>query len=205
MFSEPYSWHPAYEGTVIRMFKHTSETQDRWYISNHRKLDALMSRWGSSISFGTLFSDAIKARVQTSPELKSQMDLKTGTLFHQFKNKILDPRYLYVFLLTTNPQTRIVSGSLGESEVYHVGSFNRIDQKWDLDHRLVGIPRPERVSPDQIYGLDSLFFSPARTESRFPLTYQGVIGIRYSDDRTAVQTLKILNSDYVKLAGHPGK
>ena len=70
------------EGTFIRLFY----TNDKWYLSTHRKLNAFNSRWGSenSSSVGQIFVNNISELGYES------LDSLTS---------VLDSNYTYIFLI----------------------------------------------------------------------------------------------------------
>lgn len=80
--------HTSFEGTVIRVFNHSS----KWFMSTHRKLNAEKSRWGSALSFGEMFKWSLPG------------DLVWDTFTEQ-----LDPKNVYVFLQRNSEDTRMVS------------------------------------------------------------------------------------------------
>lgn len=160
-----YSFYPSYEGTLIRMFY--SDTKSKWYIATHRKLDAFRSRWGSSVSFGQMFEEALQ-NYQTS----------LATLY-----ETLDKKNTYLFLLSSTPHTRMVCRSPETPFIIHVGTL--LDgETYTTDVSIDGLNKPEPlpVTNDQVRDY---------VEAMDPLTYQGLIA--FDKDGNSI---KIVNSKY---------
>lgn len=94
-------WYESEEGTLIKVF----HSHEKWYISTHRKLDAFKSRWGSSESFGEIFSISLNQSGFTIETLCSALD----------KNN------MYLFLIRNTRNNRIVSYPPVNPTVYYAG------------------------------------------------------------------------------------
>lgn len=160
-----YSFYPSYEGTLIRMFY--CDTNSKWYIATHRKLDAFRSRWGSSASFGQIFEETLQS-YQTS----------LTTLY-----ETLDKKNVYLFLLSSTPQTRMVCRSPETPFIIHVGTL--LDgETYTTDVSIEGLNKPEPlpVTNEKVREY---------VESMDPLAFQGLIA--FNSDGNSV---KIMNSKY---------
>lgn len=93
----------SYEGTVLRLYNY----KDLWFLSTHKKINALFSRWGSMKSFGQMFMDLLGIK-----------DLQ------EINNFNLDKHKIYTFLVRTNADNRIVCKH-EESKLFYLGSFDR--------------------------------------------------------------------------------
>lgn len=109
-------WEIRYsmEGTLLRMFHY----HDRWYVTTHKKLDAFKSRWSCRDTFGELFVKGLG---------EVFIDVDPTTLLSDFQAS-LDPEWVYVFLVRSNAENRIVCQThfvkKGESLIY-VGYFSK--------------------------------------------------------------------------------
>ena len=88
----------AYEGCIIRVYNY----EDEWFISTNRCFDASSSKWGSHISFGQYFMQAL------------------GFSKDQFNEKF-DKNHVHVFLLCNTEVNRIVCD--GQVKTYYIGWF----------------------------------------------------------------------------------
>ena len=118
------SFHDSYEGTLIRIFSF----QNKWYISTNRKLDANKSKWASRTSFGEFFRRALEYEIIANAKFRDslfQRGQENPTMMHlldQFLDK-LDNTKSYMFLLLTNPETRIVC-QYSSPKILHVGTYS---------------------------------------------------------------------------------
>lgn len=162
--TQKYTFYHSNEGTLIRVFY--CETNTKWYVTTHRKLDAFRSRWGSAKSFGELFEEALG---------------NNGTSITSLTEK-LDKRNVYLFLLSSTSQTRMVCAAPEKIYVLHVGTLVN-GQTYSVDYS-VGIPVP---FPIQLDARDIASYA----ESLDPRYYQGVIAFSESGDQ-----IKIVNTNY---------
>lgn len=108
-------FYPSIEGTLIRMFFFN----EKWYISTHRKLDAMTCTWGHvRESYGEMF---LKELSKLGYDTKPWMDIENSNIENQDFTQYLDREKVYMFLLASNDKTRIVSHTNGG--VYFVGGF----------------------------------------------------------------------------------
>ena len=118
------SFHDSYEGTLIRIFCY----QNKWYVSTNRKLDANKSKWASRTTFGEFFRRALEYELIANAKFRDHLFEKgqeNPTMMHlmdQFLDK-LDPAKKYMFLLLSNPETRIVCQYTGNKMLY-IGSYS---------------------------------------------------------------------------------
>ena len=112
------TFYDAHEGTLIRMFY----SQERWFISTHRKLNAFRSKWASRESFGTAFKRALEYEVETNEELRNSIQDGDEGLLERFQNT-LDKTKQYMFLIRNSPENRIVCSAAEKPVIYHVGTF----------------------------------------------------------------------------------
>jgi hypothetical protein len=129
-------FYDAYEGSLIRVFYYKT----KWYISTHKKLDAFRSKWASKESFGDLFQQAIKYRLQKDGDPRSSDEILKDFL------GTLDKNNQYMFLLRNTKENCIVCRSTNEPLVFHVGTFlpqenNKLTMELD-----VNIPYPTKLS-----------------------------------------------------------
>ena len=114
-----YSFFPAEEGTLLRVFFHK-----KWYLSTHRKIDAFKSRWGSGDSFGEIFVSSLE---KTFDELTST----------------LNPYHVYFFLIRNTKDTRVVSHPPSKPTIYHIGTLLN-NETFTLDFD-IGVPKQEKI------------------------------------------------------------
>lgn len=118
------TFHDSYEGTLVRIFSF----QNKWYISTNRKLDANKSKWASRTSFGEFFRRALEYEIIANAKFRDslfQRGQENPTMMHlldQFLDK-LDTSKSYMFLLLTNPETRIVC-QYASPKILHVGTYS---------------------------------------------------------------------------------
>lgn len=121
-----YTVFNSYEGCILRVFY-----SDKWYVSTHRKLDAFNSRWSSSTSFGTRFSNILEYYFATSDDFKKRLENTSpdASILERFF-ETLDKDNKYIFLLPNSEDNRIVSEA--KNKLIHVATF-----KPDLDEKSV--------------------------------------------------------------------
>jgi hypothetical protein len=126
--TDPFVPTIAYEGTIIRIF----HTDGNWYVSTHKTIDGLSSRWGNS-TFGT-------SLVSIWGELNFDQYLnRTGT---------------HTFLLS-HPNNRIVCNT--PPALRYVGTFaNTIETKISYDGFHTPHPNVLNSVPIEIQSIDDL-------------------------------------------------
>ena len=129
---------PAYkswEGTLLRVWNWNGE----WTISTHRKLNAFKSRWGSEESYGKIFQTAL------------------GRDWEIFTSG-LNPARVYIFLLRSGKNNRVVCSAYREPSVFIVGAFHRGENdEWNYVAGSAcsetGVGSPERVQYETLEDL----------------------------------------------------
>ena len=119
---EKLSFFRSEEGTLIRLFY----TNDKWYVSTNRKLDAFHSRWGTTTSFGDIFKNALGN--ESIEDLTNRLDASN----------------VYFFLIRNTKDNRIVCNPPSNYSVFHVGTFVN-GEKFDL-YVDTGIPKQDKLS-----------------------------------------------------------
>lgn len=94
-----YTVHPAFEGTVVRMFTY----RDNWILATSKSLNAFDVRWGSNTSVGDTFVNT----------LDRQYGIGYKTFYESLNNE-----YMYVFFVTRAKDDRIVCRS-PVHKIYH--------------------------------------------------------------------------------------
>lgn len=164
-----YTFFSSEEGTLIRIFY----CNKKWYVSTHRKLDAFKSRWGSSTSFGDIFTEYIHDYGYDSVD-----DLTSK----------LDVNHVYFFLIRNNNETKIVSDPSTENRVYFAGCLLN-GQEFSFSVSNLSIPSQNKLSFsswDDVYKY---------VESSDPKKSQGVIGFSDRSKNIPFQ-LKIVSTKY---------
>lgn len=118
-------WHIRYsmEGTLIRVFYYDNE----WYISTHKKLNAFKSRWSCRDTFGDIFRMGLQEVFGSECE---------SDVLQEFLAR-LDKSKIYVFLLRSNHENRIVCQAhyVGKREqIVYVGFFTTPDFAFVLNN-----------------------------------------------------------------------
>jgi hypothetical protein len=112
----------ALEGTVLRLFY----TQNQWYCSTPRRLDAFTSKWASQQTFGDLFLLALESSRDLlagfRARLSSEQQFLTGRALMDAWLNTLDSTYQYTLLLQHTPETRIVCDAPYRPLVWHIAS-----------------------------------------------------------------------------------
>ena len=114
----------SYEATLIRVFFY----KEKWYITTCRKLDAFTSRWGSSKSFGELFVEGLIKKEGEDSTIAAPSESETKfpnrkTFQEWCESNLLKDR-VYVFIIRTNDENRIVCKGYETCEVFFVGTFD---------------------------------------------------------------------------------
>lgn len=156
----------SYEGTIIRIFYY-----NKWYVSTHRKLDAGRSKWGSNVSFRTLFENALAESYNMS--LK---DLTTT----------LNLRCQYTFLLLADENTKFACEvNPNFKKVYFVDSNDPEKRNIKLDV----LPKPQITfsTAEEVFA-----HVGEGTQFRYPFSYQGLLLTHKSGAQ-----YRIVSSEYV--------
>jgi hypothetical protein len=183
------------EGTLLRIwFREVSGHPNggEWFLSTHRKLDAFFSRWGSDSTYGEHFVYTLLRAANIYPVLQNI------STFEEYAN-LLKKNKVYVLLLRTSKDNRVVCTSEPYTTLYTVGAFDR-QRNFEFEYpnqvpETIFPSIPEiNIEPWTVEGIRSSVQSVKHFE------YQGVIFI---DEKG--NTLKILNNVYeemVKLRGN---
>lgn len=136
---ENYQIYDSQEGCLIRVFFY----KDKWYISTHKKLDAITSRWSSNETFGEIFEKAVEKYYNSDNELKGKIGGNLEGFDEIFKNltSLFDKERSYMFLIRNTEANRIVCEA-SEYEFYYTGSL-KLDGS-DFDFPDVGIRSPKK-------------------------------------------------------------
>jgi hypothetical protein len=159
-----YNFFISYEGTFIRLFY----TNDKWYCSTHRKINAFKSKWSSKNSFGSIFV--------------SSVENATNSSYDSFLDS-LNTENQYIFLLQNNLENRIVCETKEIPNVYHIGTY--VNFKFTLDDNL-SIPKPTSLTFETKEEILTFVNSINYKEQ------QGIIAI----NKNGENSFKILNSTY---------
>ncbi len=151
-------FYPAQEGTLIRVFHHNG----KWYFATHRRLNADRCFWGGKTSFQSIFVNGLRKLYQDE-ESNDQEILDELT-------RRLDPSIVYVFLIKSVWQTRIVSFPDNKEPILLVGTFSRCGNTFDSNFSdIPNIPSVQRMSFSNISDLYR------KVEQMPPEFYQGVL------------------------------
>ena len=163
---ENYLVFPSEEGTLIRLFYHK-----KWYVSTHRKLNAFNSRWGSSKSFGDIFTDYL------GQELSNFTDS-------------LDKEYMYLFFIRNTLENRIVSNPSDNNNLYFAGCIKKYSNEFTFESPTqLSIPSQTKLS---FSNWDEVFSYVYNVN---PLEKQGVI-MFWKNETGGINQMKIVNSKY---------
>jgi len=168
-----YNFFTSYEGTFIRLYY----TNDKWYCSTHRKINAFDSKWSSSNSFGFNFVSAIE-----------NVSVRT---YNSFLSELHTERQ-YIFLLRNNSENRIVCEATEKPEVLHIGTYINFNFTIEDD---IAIPKPTSLAFENKEELLTYVNNINYKET------QGVIAI----SKNGETSFKILNptyQDYFKVRGN---
>jgi hypothetical protein len=128
----------SYEGTTIRVFY----TNDKWYISTHKKLDAYRSSWSSQKSFGIIFEEAVNNLAEENSKFNERLQNSNSTdTMNRFFDS-LDKTHQYVFMVLNTPENRIVCDAPNKPTFYHIGTY--VSNVLDLDDN-IDVPHPEEL------------------------------------------------------------
>jgi hypothetical protein len=108
------SFYDHHEGALIRVYY----AEGGWKVSTQKKIDAFRSRWSGSMSFGELWSHAIKMEMERKPALFNHPDNHLLSFFNT-----LDQEKKYLFIIRHNEDNRIVCKAPENPTVYHVGTY----------------------------------------------------------------------------------
>jgi len=129
---------PSMEGTAIRVYY----SDNRWFISTYRKINAFESKWSSNMSFGTLFKNALKHLKDTDPAFEKELsNTQCETVVDQFTATLTEGDQ-YMFLLPSNTDNRIVCHAIDNPGLYYIGSFKPDGSFANDDYQLIRpVPR----------------------------------------------------------------
>ena len=185
------------EGTLLRAWYRQSTNE--WYLSTHRKINAFLSRWGSDLSYGEIFVNVLKdpATVESYPALQGI------TTFKEYSAR-LHPDRIYLFLLRTSKENRIVCNTQTKNSIYTVGAFSRQynfvpefginfeETVFETIPEVTFAPSsPASSEPKDGYTIDTI---RSHVEKINPFHIQGLILIAKSGE-----TIKVLNTEYEEM------
>jgi hypothetical protein len=98
--------YPCFDGTLIRAFYY----KESWHLATRKKINAFESRWNQSQSFGELFEEISKTKVE-------------------YLSYSLNPNFAYSFLLLTPVVTNVLYNQI--SELIFVSAYDRKKQIWE--------------------------------------------------------------------------
>lgn len=164
----------SFEGSLLRVWCF----ENKWWISTHRRIDAFRSRWGSDISYGELFVQALG---------------RSGLNFENWTAS-LNKENIYTFLLRNGRKNRIVCDRHENPDIFLVGTFERsaegefkyVEASAANTTGLPSTPQVEYATMEDII---------AKVNSSDPKNDQGVVFI----DREG-NSAKLVNPSYDKLA-----
>jgi hypothetical protein len=112
------------EGFLIRMFW----SNNVWYMSTHRKFNAMRSRWASRETFGEMFIAALEAEAARNDSFRAQCqqystEENPRPILEAFQMS-LNPSLQYMFLVRNSDASRIVCNAPETPTMYHVGTFD---------------------------------------------------------------------------------
>ena len=107
-------FYDHHEGALIRVYY----ANNGWNVSTQKKIVAFRSRWSGGMSFGELWSQAIKLEMEDKPESFEQSDNHLLAFFNT-----LDKEKQYLFIIRHNEDNRIVCKAPENPTVYHVGTY----------------------------------------------------------------------------------
>jgi hypothetical protein len=177
-----WNFYPSYEGALLRLFYF----KNRWFLSTHKKLNAFKSKWGSTRSFGELFTLSLEKHLKNNPDFENHLG-EGSDILSRFTEK-LDKNKQYMFLVRNFSYNRIVCRAPLENEtnIFHVGTFQ--NEKLDMENRDTGLPFPEKISISNFEDIDNWI------KNCDPACYQGLICLGPNN----VQ-IKILQTNYVDM------
>jgi hypothetical protein len=162
------------EGSLLRLFFN----DNKWNLSTHKRIDAFLSRWSSSKTFGEWFTIAL--------EYFFLQGEGKGTITSENKDELydcfcdtLDRTLVYTFLLRTNADTKISCKSPEHPTIYFTGAFKDEKRVKDIT---IQIPTPLQVKFTTVEELEEY------VTSLDPYEHQGVIAILPDES-----TLKIMH------------
>jgi hypothetical protein len=156
-------FYPAQEGTLIRVFHHNG----KWYFATHRRLNADRCFWGGKTSFQSIFVKGLR-------KLYQDEDSSDQEILDELTRR-LDPSTVFVFLIKSVWQTRIVSFPDEKEPILLVGTFSRNVFNPNFSD-ISGIPSVRRLSFNNISDMYR------KVEQMPPECYQGVLIVTPNGD-----------------------
>ena len=98
--------YPCFDGTLIRAFHHNG----RWHLATRKKINAFNSHWTQSQSFGELFEEISKIKVE-------------------YLTYSLNENFAYSFLLLSPKVTNVLFNQV--PELLFISAFDRKKQIWE--------------------------------------------------------------------------
>ena len=145
---ETSTFYHSHEGTILRLWFHTSETPEKskWFLSTHRKINAFTSKWGSNKSYGELFTSGLSAIKVTPVSWADYVDddVTVDKQKNVFDNFCLtcDKSLIYTFLVRNTDSNRVVVRGYTTPEIYCLGVFDK-EFKYHLPPDNFVFKRPE--------------------------------------------------------------
>jgi hypothetical protein len=163
----------SYEGTLLRLWRSPSE----WRLSTHRKIDAFSSRWGSDSSYGEYFVQALSLTFGG-----------TEDVFGNFTQN-LNTDKVYLFLLRTSKENRVVCDKHEHVSLFSVGAFDRSSAfDYSFEAPETNLPYSATV---KCAGIDEISTYVNQVD---PFEKQGIVIITKDG-----KSLKIINDEYFRL------
>lgn len=130
-----YNFYESIEGAVLRLFY----INDKWFLSTHKKLDAFKSRWGSSKTFGQLFTKALYNETKYNLNFLRGLTPITEEDILDVFTESLDKSKKYLFIVCNDEDNRIVCDTPDEKQVYHLATLDENNKFVDVT---LDLPRP---------------------------------------------------------------
>lgn len=167
-YTNNFRFFYSLEGTLLRLFY--NDINDQWYLSTHKKLNARLSKWGHSKTFGEIFDSHIS---------------------QDFYNK-LNKDYIYLLILTPSKQNRMICNKHFE-QIYHVGTYDKdFNLSYDYD---IGLNKPLELKFEDLDQIKKFVDNENWINSNMNVKYQGIIVC----DIKSQTNIKIYNNTYKKL------
>ena len=134
----------AYEGTVFRVWCY----KEQWYLSTHRKINAMSSKWGHNDNYWVLFNRAL---LSCCPAIKQAYEESNGMqdplkLFLSSGPKTLASNKVYCFLLRSFHENRKVCKGEAEPTLYCIGAFDRDNNfAFSIENEETCLGLPEQI------------------------------------------------------------
>lgn len=173
----------SHEGTIIRLWYHN----DIWMTSTHRRIDAHKSYWGSQVSHGLLFEEALEQQLRAvlPPSLADNH-------IYEYYNTLKKDR-VYTYLVPSTYENRVVCNpEYNDVFLYATGEFDSNGVLLsDVTQELIKNPLEFKFDePSWLYGY---------VENVDPRESQGAV-IYYGMGTPDYGLIKLTNSEYSRLS-----